>query len=132
MRSGIKVWNEEDIPKDWKVGLVVKRPRKGDLCLCKNWRGIMLLTIASKVLCIIILERMKDALDGRLWNEQAGFRKERSCCDQTATSRIIEEQILEWNTGLCMVVEDFEKAFDSIDREVLWKILRTMGSLRKS
>ena len=50
-----KIWNEEeDIPQDWKVGLLVKLPKKGDLGLCKNWRGIMLLTVASKVLCKII------------------------------------------------------------------------------
>ena len=54
-----KIWNEEDIPQDWKVGLLVKPPKKGDLCLCKNWRGIMLLAVASKVLCKIILERMR-------------------------------------------------------------------------
>ena len=72
---------------------------------------------------------MRDALDGRLWDEQAGFRKERSCCDQIATLRIIVEQTLEWNTGLhvYMVFVDFEKAFDSIDQEVLWKILRHYG-----
>ena len=122
-----KIWNEEDIPQDWKLGLLVKLPKKGDLCLCKNWRGIMLLTVASMVLCKVILERMKDALEGRLRDEQAGFRKERSCCDQIATLRIIVEQTLEWNTGLYMVFVDFEKAFDSIDREVLWKILRHYG-----
>ena len=122
-----KIWNEEDIPQDWKVGLLVKRPKKGGLCLCKNCRGIMLLTVASKFLCRIILERMKDALDSRLRVEQAGFRKERSCCDQIATLRIIVEQSLEWNTGLYMVFVDFEKAFDSIDRELLWKILRHYG-----
>ena len=84
----------------------------------------MLLTVASKVLCKIILERMKDALDGRLRDEQAEFRKERSCCDQKASLRTIVEQTLEWNTRLYMVFVDFEKAFDSIDREVVWKILR--------
>ena len=60
-----KIWNEEDIPQDWKVGLLVTLPKKGDLYLRKNWRGITLLTVASKVLCKIILERMKDALDIR-------------------------------------------------------------------
>ena len=69
-----KIWNEEDIPQDWKVGLLVKIPKKGDLCLCKNWRSIMLLTVAIKVVCKITFERMRDALKGRLQDEQAGFR----------------------------------------------------------
>ena len=122
-----KIWTVEDIPQDWKLGLLVKLPKKDDLSLCINWRGIMLLTISSKVLGRIILERMKDALDSRLRDEQAGFRKERSCCDQIATLRIIVEQTLEWNTSLYMVFIDFEKAFDSIDRNTLWKILRHYG-----
>lgn len=61
-----KIWNEGDIPQDWKVGLLVKLPKKGDFCLCKNWRGTVLLTVTSKVLCKIIFERMKDVLEGRL------------------------------------------------------------------
>ena len=83
----------------------------------------MPLTVASKVLCKIILERMRDALEERLRDEQAGFRKERSCWDQIATLRIIVVQTMAWNTGLYMVFADFQKAFDSLDREVLWKIL---------
>ena len=90
-----KIYNEEDIPQDWKVGPLVKLPKKGDFCLCKNWRVIMLLTVASKVLCKIILERMRDALEGRLWHEQARFRKERSCCEGEITGSF------SMNTGVC-------------------------------
>ena len=61
-----KIWNEEVIPLDWKLGLLVKLPKKRGLSLCKNWRGIMLLSVASKLLCKIILERMKDSLDDTL------------------------------------------------------------------
>ena len=109
-----KIWSADDIPRDWKLDLLVKLPKKGDLNLCNNWRGIMLLTISSKVLCRIILERMKDALDNRLWDEQAGFRKERSCCDQMATLRIIVKQTLEWNTSLYIVFIDFEKVLEQV------------------
>ena len=70
---------------------------------------------------------MKAALDSLLRDEQAGFRQERSCIDQIATLRIIIEQSLEWNTGLYLVFVDFEKAFDSVDREVIWQILWHYG-----
>ena len=65
----------------------------------------------------IILERM-DSLDDRPRDEQAKSHKQRSCCDQIATLRIIVEQTLEWNNGFYLVFGDFEKAFDSVDREV--------------
>ena len=44
-----QIWEGEEIPVDWKTGLFVKLPKKGNLNLCKNWRGIPFLTISSKV-----------------------------------------------------------------------------------
>ena len=76
---------------------------------CKNWKFIVLLTIASKVLSKIILLGMKDCLEERLRDEQAGFRMKLSCCDHVTTSRIILEQTLEWNIGLYMVSVVFKK-----------------------
>ena len=55
----------------------------------------MLLSTAGKVLNRRILERLKVEVDDRLRDEQAGFRKERSCTDHIAIFRIIVEQSLE-------------------------------------
>ena len=55
------VWEKEEIPDDWKRCLLVKLTKKGDLSRCGNWRVIMLLSIPSKVLTRIILNRMKVA-----------------------------------------------------------------------
>ena len=71
-----RIWNEEQIPDDWRKGLLVKLPKKGDLSICDNWRGITLLSIPSKILCSVILQRIKTLRD-----EQAGFRQECSCVD---------------------------------------------------
>ena len=127
----IRIWDEETIPHDWKKGLLVKLPKKGDTSQCKNWRGIMLLVIAQKIMSRVIYERIKGPLEGRLRDEQAGFRAERSCCDQIATLRILIEQSLEWNSGLYMTFVDFEKAFDSVDRASLWGILGNYGVPKK-
>uniref|UniRef100_A0A2C9M9C5 Reverse transcriptase domain-containing protein n=1 Tax=Biomphalaria glabrata TaxID=6526 RepID=A0A2C9M9C5_BIOGL len=87
----------------------------------------MLLSFLSKVLTRIILECLKDALDKRLRPEQAGFCKEKSCTDYIATLRIIIEQSIEWQSPLYMTFVDFEKAFDSIDREVIWRLMNYYG-----
>ena len=67
----------------------------------------------------IILERLKTALEKTLRDEQAGFRQDRSCTDHIATIRIIVEQSLEWQTPLYSVFVDSQKAFDSVDKEVI-------------
>jgi hypothetical protein len=46
---------------------------------------------------------------------------------QTRSLRIILEQSLEWNSPLHTNVIDYEKAFDSLDRQILWKLLRHYG-----
>ena len=123
----LKIWTTKEIPNDWKKGHIVKLPKKGDLGQCKNWRGIMLLSIPSKILTRIILERLKTAIDKKLRPEQAGFRQDRSCTDQIATLRIIIEQSLEFQSTLYLNFIDFQKAFDSVDRNTIWKLLENYG-----
>nr|KAG5691042.1 hypothetical protein BaRGS_021253 [Batillaria attramentaria] len=96
-----KIWESESVPQDWKKG--------------------------HMVLTRIILERLKTALDKTLREEQAGFRNDRSCTDHIATMRIIIEQSLEWQTPLYSTFVDFQKAFDSVDREVIWKLMSHYG-----
>ena len=69
---------------------------------------------------------MKDTVNSQLRDQQAGHRKNRSCTDQVATLQIIVEQSLEWNSALYINFVDYEKAFDIVDRETLWKLLGTM------
>ena len=122
-----EVWKVEDVPAEWKEGHLIKLPKKGDLSKCENYRGIMLLSAPGKVLNRIILERIKTAVDKYLREEQAGFRAGRSCTDQIATLRVILEQSQEYKSPLYVTFIDFEKAFDSLDREVLWKLMQYYG-----
>src|ERR1700729_2861994 len=101
--------------------------KKGDLQEYSNYRGITLLSMPGKILSRIILERLKEETKAKLREEQAGFRQNRSCIDQIATLRIIVEQSIEWNSSLYINFVDYEKAFDSLDRETLWKLLRHYG-----
>ncbi|VDO59820.1 unnamed protein product [Schistosoma margrebowiei] len=91
---------------------------------CENHRGITLLSVPRKVFNRVLLNRMKDAEDAPIRDQQSGFRKDRSCTDQVATLRIIVEQSLEWNSSLYINFIDYEKSFYSEDR-------RTLGKLRQ-
>ena len=66
-----------------------------------------------------------------LQREQAVFHKHRSYIDVINTLRIILEQTVEWQAILYMTFIDFEKAFDSVKREIIWLMLEEYGIPRK-
>ena len=66
-------------------------------------------------------------MEENIRNEQAGFRKGRSCIDHIVVLRQILEQSAEWKCNFFVLYVDFDKAFDSLYRETLWKILRSYG-----
>ena len=63
-------------------------------------------------------------MDQWLRDQQARFRPNRSCVDQIATLCIIVEQS---NSPLYINYVDYGSAFDSINRDTLWKLLRHYG-----
>ena len=77
-----KVWEQEQLTEDWKRGLIVKLPKKGDLMECGNWRGITLMAVAAKVLGRVIITRVRDCVNDKLRQEQAGFRKGHGTVEQ--------------------------------------------------
>ncbi|KAF6205809.1 hypothetical protein GE061_019983 [Apolygus lucorum] len=91
----LEIWKEERIPTEWRKGMIIKLPKKGDIALCDNWRGVTLLPVLSKVLARVLLKRIKAAMESRLRREQAGFREYRSCTGLISTLRIIVEQSAE-------------------------------------
>ena len=120
-------WDAEEVPGDWKDGLIVKLPKKGDLTKCGNWRGLTLMSIPAKLLGRSMIRRLRDGVEEKLRSEQAGFRPKRGTYEQIFILRNIVEQALEWNSCIYLIFVDYEKAFDSIDRETLWKIMKAYG-----
>ena len=115
-----KIWEKEEVPAQWKEGIVIMLPNKRDLRDCNNYRGIMLLSRQSAQQSSIGEDERgsrSQALRSAGW-----LRRNRSCTDKIASLRIIVEQSLEWNSPLYINFIDYKKAFDSVDRETLWKL----------
>lgn len=121
------IWEEEIYPSDWKEGVIAKIPKKGSLTNCNNWRGISLLSVFSKLMARIVLERIKERINSTLKKHQTGFRSGHSCVDNINTLRIIIEQSTELNSPLHLMFVDFEKAFDRVKQEYIWKSLNRRG-----
>ena len=71
---------------------------------------------------IVMLERLREAMDEHLREQQAGFREGRTRCEQIFTQRYKVEQCDKLQQKLNINFMDFKKAFDSVHRESLWQI----------
>ena len=99
--------------------------KKSDRSNCNNYRGISLLSHAGKVLLKIVANRLSDYCEthGILPDEQCGFRPERFTVDMLFVVRRLQDLARRRRIPLYMYFVDLQKAYDSVDRELLWKVL---------
>ena len=93
----------------------------------ENYRGISLIPIAAKIYNKLILNRLLPYVDPLLRNNQNGFRAGRSTLSQIFALRCVIEEISHCNRDVAFVFIDFSKVFDSVDREMMFKILSLYG-----
>ena len=129
----VDIWQTEEMVDDWTTAILIRLYKgKGDKQVCDNYRGISLLVVASKVFSRVILNRVQILLDRQLLEEQAGFRSNRSTIDQIFTLKMIMEKSREHNKPLFMCFVDIQKAYDSVNRELLWQICKHYGLAAKT
>lgn len=117
-----------EVPQDLKdaiIGTIYKR--KEDRAECGNHRGISLLSVAGKILAKILQFRLQPLAEVILPESQCGFRANRSTQDMIFTLRQLQEKSAEQRQPFIVAFVDFSKAFDTVHRETLWKILSCYG-----
>ena len=120
-------WTSYEIPAEWKSAKVISLFKKGERNKTENYRGISLLNAAYKLYSRIINERLRTISETILLEEQAGFRKGRSCTDDVFSLRQIIQQRREFNLETHIAFIDYLKAFDRIHRDKLWHIMEKRG-----
>nr|VZH95819.1 unnamed protein product [Spirometra erinaceieuropaei] len=124
-----EMWRQGEVPQDLKDALIVHLyKRKGDRQVCDNHRGISLLNIAGKIFARILLNRLNNHLEqGLLPESQCGFRRHRGTTDMIFAARQLQEKCQEMRTHLYSTFVDLTKAFDTVNRKGLWKIMQKFG-----
>jgi len=126
-----QIWKEGTISEDWRKGIIVPIYKKEDPETPSNYRGISLLCTAYKIYAEIIrgkLEREVEEKEG-LPETQMGFRRGRSTMDGIFVLKYLVqkgERTGEKRRKIYAFFADLRAAFDNVDRDLLWKILRKM------
>ena len=93
---------------------------------CLNYHTIALISHASKVMLKILQARLQQYVNCDLPELQAGFRKGRGTRDQIANIHWMTEKAREFQKTIYFCFIDYAKAFDCVDHNKLWKILKEM------
>ena len=121
-----QIWKIQQWPQDWKSSVFIPIPKKGNAKECSNYRTIALISHASKVMPQIHQARLQQYVNCELPDVQAALRKGRGTRDQIANIRWIIEKARKFQENIYFCFNDYAKAFDCVDHNKLWKILKEM------
>ena len=120
-------WITELPPSDLVNPNITILFKKGDRSQCGNYRGISLLSVVGKFLADMILQRLT-TLARRVYPEsEQGYREGRGTIDEIFTVRQLMEKSREQHHNLYIAFIDFSKAFDTVNRQLLFSILEKIG-----
>ena len=94
---------------------------------CSNYHTFALISHASKVMLKILQAKLQKYMNRELPDVQADFRKGRGTRDQIANIHWIIEKAREFQKNIYFCFIDYTKAFDCVDNNKLWRILKEMG-----
>ena len=120
------VYNQNPIDR-WMKGCILPFPKKSDLGLTTNYRGITFTSIAAKIYDALLHNHIEPKIENILRKNQNGFRRNRSMTSQILTIRQILEGVHTKNLETTILFVNFTKALDSIHRVKMEQILLAYG-----
>ena len=124
-----EIWKTQQWPQDWKRSIFIPIPKKGNTKEYANYHTIALISHASKVMLRILQARVQQYMNRELPDLQAGFRKSRGNRNQIANICWIIKKAREFQKSIYFCFIDDTNAFDCVDYNKLWQILKEMGIL---
>ena len=122
-----KIWKAQQWPQHWKRSVFIPIPKKGNAKEYSNYHTNALISQASKVMLNILQARLQQYTDRELQDVHTGFRKGRGTRDQIFNIHWIIEKAREFQKNIYFCFIDYAKAFDCVDHNKPWKILKETG-----
>ena len=110
-----------------KRSVFISVPKKVNAKECSNYCTIAFISHPSKAMLKILQARFQQYMNQELLDVQAGFRKSRETGNQIANIHWIIEKTRDYQKYIYFCFIDYAKAFDCVDHNKLWNILKEMG-----
>ena len=122
-----QIWKTQQWPQHWKRSVFIPIPKKGTSKGCSNYCTIALISHTSKVMLKILQAKLQQYMNCELPDVPAAFRKARGTKDQIANLHWIIKKAREFQKNIYFFFIDYSKAFECVDHNKLWKILKEIG-----
>lgn len=122
-----EILNGKPVPEEWCEATILPIYKKGDPHIPSNFRGIAIGSPIYKLLAQQVNERLQEFVEQNqiLPDTQNGFRKDRSTVDNIyITTQCAQKALSKPEGKLYALFIDFKTAFDSVNRNVLFGILK--------
>jgi len=122
-----KIWNgEQELPEEWKTGVVIPIYKKGDIHDVRNYRGITLMDTGYKIYAEIIRKRLEKEMEEKelMGETQTGYRKGKGTLEAIyIVKTAMEEETKKEKGEIYLFFADMKGAFDKLRREKLWELM---------
>lgn len=118
-----------EFPKDWKHSVIIPIEKKTDTIICEEFRPVNMVPTYEKQLESVVNIQVTDYVKNNniLTKHQAGFQKNNSC------ESALQSVLVNWNHAISekqmigVVFLDFQRAFETVDRNLLLMKLQKIG-----
>jgi hypothetical protein len=124
------IWGEQGVPHQWRDVIIKVLHKKGTTKDPNNFRGISLISHVGKLMERLIQMRLEELIKihpQMIPDAQSGFMRGRSTMDAILTSIRLAEIAMEQGITLHQCFVDLTKAYDTVQRPILWEILKRWG-----
>ena len=120
-----QIWKTQQWPQDWKRSVFIPISKKGIGKECSNY--CTHISHARKVILKVLQARLQQYVNCELPYVKAGFRKPEEPEIKIANICEFIKKAREFQKNIYFCFIDYAKAFDCVDHNKLWKILKEMG-----
>ena len=118
-----QIWKTQQWPQDWKRSVFIPIPKKGNAKECSNYRTTVLISHSSKATIKILQSRLQQYVNWELPDARGGFQK----AEEPEIKLLDHRKTREFQKNNYFCFNDYAKAFDYVDHNKLWKILKRNG-----
>ena len=122
-----QIWKTQQWQQDWKRLVFIPIPKKGNAKECSNYHTIALISHASKEKCSKFSKPGFNSTWTKNFQIFKVYLQKTGTKDQIVNTHWIIEKSREFQKHIYFCFIDYAKAFDCVDHNKLWKILREMG-----